>query len=99
VAEAKARQLLTVGGGRLPSQFAPPSGVEPGSEHLQLLAMGGFLLSQCRIRYIALVAQQIRVPVLATTNATILRLEAANAAFHLIVRAGKALSAIKTSCS
>jgi hypothetical protein len=48
--------------------------------------MGAILLPPSGVGYTAPVAQQIRVPVLATTDAAILRFEAANAALHLGVR-------------
>src|SRR5947208_17170462 len=94
VTEAKGRQLPTVGCGGLPCQLAPPSAAQPASAPLQLVAMGRILLPPGRIRHGAPVAQQIRVPVLATTDAAILRLESPNAAFHLVVRARKVLPVV-----
>src|SRR6266550_1505504 len=59
-----------------------------------LLTMSRILLPPSGIRHVAPVAQQIGVPVLATTDAAILRLEPANAAFHLVVGAGKVLAVV-----
>src|SRR5271157_2272456 len=94
VAEPKARELLALGGGGLPSQFAPVGTVELGSALLELLSMGRILLPPGGVGDAAPVAQQIGVPVLATTDAARLRLQAADAALHLIVGTGKVLAVV-----
>jgi transposase len=94
VTEAKARELLALSDGGLPSQFAPADTVKPGDALFQLLSMGRILLPPGRVGDRASVAQQIGVPVLATTDAAILRLEAANAALHVVVGTGKVLPVV-----
>src|SRR5260370_8106647 len=56
--------------------------------------MGCILLPPDRVGHTASIAQQIGVPVLATTHAAILRLEPANAALHVVVGAGKVLPVV-----
>src|SRR5216683_1687635 len=94
VTKTKARELLALSDGGLPSQFAPAGTVKPGGALFQVLAMGRILLPPGRVGHTAPVAQQIGIPVLATTHAAILRLEPANAALHVVVGAGKVLPVV-----
>src|SRR5260370_37012298 len=56
--------------------------------------MGCILLPPDRVGHTASIAQQIGVPVLATTHPAILRLETANAALHVVIGAGKVLPVV-----
>src|SRR5258708_1715058 len=94
VAEAEARELLALSAGGLPSQLSPTNRVKLGGLLLQMLAVGHILLPPGGIGDTAPITQQIGVPVLATTHATILRLEAANAALHVVVGARKVLPVV-----
>src|SRR5216684_849643 len=94
VTKTKARELLALSDGGLPSQFAPAGTVKPGGALFQVLAMGRILLPPGRVGHTAPVAQQIGIPVLATTHAAILRLEPANAALHVVLGAGKVLPVV-----
>src|SRR5713101_9098676 len=76
VTKTKARELLALSDGGLPSQFAPAGTVKPGGALFQVLAMGRILLPPGRVGHTAPVAQQIGIPVLATTHAAILRASA-----------------------
>src|SRR5712692_9255225 len=60
VTKAKARQLLTLSNGGLPSQFAPTGMVKPGSALLQVLMVGRILLPPGRVSYTAPVARTVR---------------------------------------
>ncbi len=92
--KTKARELLTLSDGGLPSQLSPADTVKLGGALLQVLVMGRILLPPGRVGHTAPVAQQIRVPVLAATHTPILRFEPANAALHVIIRAGKVLPVV-----
>src|SRR2546428_693251 len=94
VTETKARELLAAGGGSLAAQLSPASAVEPGGLLDQLLTLSGILLPPLVVGDRAPVAQEIGVPVLATTDASIARLEAANTAFHLVVGAREVFAVI-----
>src|SRR5690349_19890015 len=85
--EAKALELLALGGFGLTAHLAPASGIEAGSVLDQLLSSSRILLPPLVIRHTAPIAQQIRVPVFPSADPTIAGLEAANAAFHFIVGA------------
>src|SRR5215469_9053374 len=86
VTKAEADELLVVSTACLPSSLPPPNSVQPSDLLLQVPVMSCILLPPGRVSHTAPVAQQIGIPVLATTHATILRLEAANAALHVTVR-------------
>src|SRR5437899_2945954 len=77
VMKTKAGELLALSDGGLSSQFPPADTVKPSGALLQVLLVGRILLPPSRIGHTAAVAQQIGVPVLATTHAAILRLEPA----------------------
>ncbi len=94
VTKTKARELLAVSDGGLPSQLSPAGTVKPSGALLQVLLVSRILLPPGRVGHTAPVAQQIRVPVLAATDTTILRFEPANAALHIIVGAGKVLPVV-----
>src|SRR5258708_7998950 len=94
VAEAEARELLALSAGGLASQLSPTNRVKLGGLLLQMLAVGHILLPPGGIGDTAPITQQIRVPVLATTDPAILRLEAANAALHVVVGAWKVLMVV-----
>src|SRR5260370_12530487 len=94
VTKTKARELLALSDGGLLAQFAKACTVKPGGALFQVLAMGRILLPPGRVGHTAPVAQQIGIPVLATTHAAILRLEPANAALHVVVGAGKVLPVV-----
>src|SRR6266567_1492850 len=91
VAETKALELLTLGGFGLPSEFSPASTIESAGALYQLALPVCILFPPIIIGDTAPVAQQIAVPVLAPADAAILRLEGANAAFQLVVRARERL--------
>ena len=86
VTKTKARELLALSAGGLLSQLAPMCTVKPSSALLQKFSMGRILLPPGRVGHTAPIAQQLGIPVLATTHAAILRLEATNAALHVGVR-------------
>src|SRR6266568_1109250 len=65
--KAKARELLALCDGGLPSQPSPADTVKLGSVLFQKLSMGRILLPPGRVGHTAPIAQQIGVPVLATT--------------------------------
>src|SRR5207245_835965 len=94
VAKTKARELLALSAGGLLSQLAPTCTVKPSSALLQKFSMGRILLPPGRVGHTAPIAQQIGIPVLTTTHAAILCLEAANAALHVIVGARKVLPVV-----
>src|SRR5713101_6242011 len=58
VTETKARELLTLSGGGLPSQFAPADTVKLGGTLLQKLSMDRILLPPGCVGYTTPVAQQ-----------------------------------------
>lgn len=89
--ETKARQLLSLRSASFATEFTPADTIEPGSMLDQLLAPRRILLPPLVIGDRAPIAQQIAVPVLATADAALARLEGADAAFHLIVGAWEAL--------
>ena len=80
----KARKLLALSDGGLPSQLSLACMVKPDGALLQALAMGRILFPSSHVGQTAPVVQQKGVPVLATTDAAILRLEAANAGLHVV---------------
>ena len=92
--ETKARQLLALGNRGLPSQFSPADTVKTGGALLQVLVMGRILLPPGCVGHTAPIAQQIGIPVLATTDTAILRLEAANAALHLVIGTRERLAVV-----
>src|SRR5258708_16866840 len=92
VTETKARELLMLGNGGLATQISPARVIEPGGLFDQLLPPGSILLPPFVVHHRTPVAQQIGVPVLATTDAAIQCLDAANAALHVVVGAGKVLA-------
>src|SRR6266568_611648 len=87
MAKAKALELLALSGFGLTAKLSPAGTIQTGGVLHQLLLSGRILLPPVVIRHAAPIAQQIVIPVLAATDASIARLEAANAAFHLVVGA------------
>ena len=85
VTEAKACQLLSLCSRSLTTELSPAGAIEPGGLLDQLLAPGRILFPPLVIGHTAPVAQQIVVPVLATADAAVARLEPTDATFHLIV--------------
>src|SRR5947209_16355409 len=85
VTEAKACQLLSLCSRSLTTELSPAGAIEPGGLLDQLLAPGRILFPPLVVSHTAPVAQQIVVPVLATADAAVARLEPTDAAFHLIV--------------
>src|SRR6266849_3543531 len=75
VTETKACQLFPLCGGSLTTELSPAGAIEPG----------GLLFPPLVVGHTAPIAQQIVVPVLATADAAVARLEPTDAAFHLIV--------------
>src|SRR5258708_39912408 len=94
VTKTKAREVLALSAGGLLSQLAPMCTVKPSSALLQKFSMGRILLPPSRVGHPAPIAQQIGIPVLTTTHAAILCLEAADTAFHVIVGARKVLPVV-----
>lgn len=92
--ETKARELLPLRDGGLATKLSPPSAIEPGDLLDELLPPACILFPPLVIGNRAPIAQQIAVPVLATTDAALARLEPADAAFHLIVGAREALPVV-----
>src|SRR5260370_12683953 len=72
VTKTKARELLALSDGGLPSQFAPAGTVKPGGALFQALAMGRILLPPRRVGHTAPVPHQTGIPLLPTTHAAIL---------------------------
>src|SRR6266700_6464797 len=94
VTETKACQLLPLCGGSLTTELSPAGAIEPGGFLDQLLAPGRILFPPLVIGHRAPIAQQIAVPVLATADAAVARLEPTDAAFHLIVGTREALPVV-----
>src|SRR5260370_12683881 len=94
VTETKACQLLPLRGGSLATELSPTGAIEPGGPLDQLLAPGRILFPPLVVSHTAPVAQQIVVPVLATADAAVARLEPTDAAFHLTVCTREALPVV-----
>src|SRR5258708_10663349 len=94
VTETKACQLLPLCGGSLATELSPAGAIEPGDLLDQLVAPGRILFPPLIVGHTAPVAQQIVVPVLATADAAVARLEPTDAAFHLIVGTREALPVV-----
>src|SRR5712691_4028753 len=86
MAKAKTLELLALCSFRLVAELSPAGTTQPGGVLHQLLPPDRILLPPVVIRDTAPIAQQIAIPVLPATDAAIASLEAANAAFHLVVR-------------
>src|SRR6266568_553759 len=81
-------------GAKVTTKLSPPRAIEPLDLLDQLLPPGCILFPPLVIGHRAPIAQQIAVPVLATADAAVARLEGADAAFHLIVGAREALPVV-----
>src|SRR5260221_11700830 len=91
VTKSKGRQLFRRRKVSLPTEPLPTHASEPRGVVDQLVTAGRILLPPLVISHRAPIAQQISIPVLATADAAIARLEGADAAFHLIVGARETL--------
>src|SRR5260370_8703989 len=94
VRETKACQLLPVCGGRLATELSLAGAIEPGDLLDQLVAPGRILFPPLIVGHTAPVAQQIVVPVLATADAAVARLEPTDSAFHLLFGTREALPVV-----